>query len=309
MRIAERLDGRRVLITGVTGFVGEALLHRLLHDVPGPHPGRPGAPEGRAARPRPRSPALLAKPIFAESAERAGGVDALLGRHRGHRGRPHRPARPARTSTSSSHCAGDVSFDPPIQEAFDTNVLGVQALLQNGSRPSTTARAERGAPPVHYVHISTAYVGGRRRGPVPEGSLDHTVDWRAEAAAGTADGRAGRGRLALAQGAGAAAGPGRARPRPGRTAHRRDGRRAAPQDLGSRPAEARRPRAGPHAGLDRRLHVHQVDGRAGRRGARAGRRRAARRRGRSASCGRASSSPRCGRRTRGGSKASRWPSR
>ena len=82
------------------------------------------------------------------------------------------------------HCAGDVSFDPPIQEAFDTNVLGVQQLLRKIAEIDSR-RAERGAAPIHYVHISTAYVGGRRRGPVPEGPVDHTVEWRVEAAAGT----------------------------------------------------------------------------------------------------------------------------
>ena len=33
--LADRLDGATVLVTGATGFVGEALLHRLLTQVPG----------------------------------------------------------------------------------------------------------------------------------------------------------------------------------------------------------------------------------------------------------------------------------
>ena len=33
--VAERLDGQHVLITGVTGFVGEALLQLMLAEVPG----------------------------------------------------------------------------------------------------------------------------------------------------------------------------------------------------------------------------------------------------------------------------------
>jgi fatty acyl-CoA reductase len=181
VRLAERLDGRRVLITGVTGFVGEALLHRLLHDVPGitpvvlvrPKAGQPG---------RDRIAALLAKPIFKESADAAGGSDVLIERLEILEG--DLTALPELPDVDLVvHCAGDVSFDPPIYEAFDTNVLGVRALLERVAAVDA-ARAERGAPPIHYVHISTAYVGGRRRGPVPEGSLDHTVDWRAEAAAG-----------------------------------------------------------------------------------------------------------------------------
>jgi alcohol-forming fatty acyl-CoA reductase len=182
VRLAERLDGRRVLITGVTGFVGEALLHRLLHDVPGitpvvlvrPKAGQPG---------RDRIAGLLAKPIFAESVEQAGGAQALLAQIEIIEG--DLTALPDLPDVDLVvHCAGDVSFDPPIQEAFDTNVLGVQQLLQKVAAIDQ-ARAARGATPLHYVHISTAYVGGRRRGPVPEGPVDHTVDWRVEAAAGT----------------------------------------------------------------------------------------------------------------------------
>ncbi len=182
MRLAERLDGRRVLITGVTGFVGEALLHRLLHDVPGLTPvvlvrakaGQPGYD---------RIAALLTKSIFAESVERAGSVEALLGRIEIVEG--DLTALPDLPDVDLVvHCAGDVSFDPPIQEAFDTNVLGVQQLLERVARIDVE-RGRRGAPPVHYIHISTAYVGGRRRGPVPEGPVDHTVEWRVEAAAGT----------------------------------------------------------------------------------------------------------------------------
>jgi fatty acyl-CoA reductase len=181
VRLAERLDGRRVLITGVTGFVGEALLHRLLHDVPGitpvvlvrPKAGQPG---------RDRITQLLGKAIFAESAERAGGVDRLIEQLEIVEGDlTDLPELP--DVDLVVHCAGDVSFDPPIHEAFDTNVLGVQHLLERIAWIDA-ARAERGAAPVHYIHISTAYVGGRRRGPVPEGPVDHTVDWRAEAEAG-----------------------------------------------------------------------------------------------------------------------------
>ena len=35
MSLADQLAGKKVLVTGVTGFVGEALLHRILGDLPG----------------------------------------------------------------------------------------------------------------------------------------------------------------------------------------------------------------------------------------------------------------------------------
>src|SRR5690606_34130878 len=75
------------------------------------------------------------------------------------------------------HSASTVSFDPPIDDAFRTNVQGVAdlypAILDSAARP-------------HVVHISTAYVAGARRGSVPEASLDHSVQWRTELTAAQA---------------------------------------------------------------------------------------------------------------------------
>ncbi len=178
MRLRERLDGRRILLTGVTGFVGEALLQRLLTEVPGAQPVvlvRPKA--GQAGRDR--IAGLLAKPTFAAAASRVGGVEALLGSVRVLEGDlSDVPELPSDVDVVV-HCAGDVSFDPPIQDAFSTNVVGTHGLVKRVLEAS--ARAER---PIHYVHVSTAYVGGRRRGAVPERSVTHDVDWRVERDAG-----------------------------------------------------------------------------------------------------------------------------
>ncbi|GAA4981114.1 SDR family oxidoreductase [Kineococcus glutinatus] len=174
VRLADELDGKRLFLTGVTGFVGEALLQRLLVDLPGtrvvalvrPKPGQSG--EDRIRK-------LLRKPIFA-------GVDAdevLAGRLEVFEADlDDVPALPGDLDVVV-HCAGDVSFDPVIQEAFATNVHGTERLVQR-----VLEAGERTAGRIHYVHVSTAYVGGRRRGAVPERAVDHTVDWRTEAAAG-----------------------------------------------------------------------------------------------------------------------------
>src|SRR5205823_5332651 len=70
------------------------------------------------------------------------------------------------------HCAAAVSFDPPIDEGFQTNLLGAlnlyDGVVRSGSRP-------------HLVHVSTAYVAGVQKGVIPEATLDHRVDWRMEA--------------------------------------------------------------------------------------------------------------------------------
>src|SRR4051794_16458599 len=81
VRLREELDGRRILLTGVTGFVGEALLQRMLTDLPGVEPVLLVRPKtGQSGLDR--IAALLRKPTFAAAAERAGGVDRLLERVR-----------------------------------------------------------------------------------------------------------------------------------------------------------------------------------------------------------------------------------
>ncbi|PRY16799.1 SDR family oxidoreductase [Kineococcus rhizosphaerae] len=175
MRLAEQLDGKRFLLTGVTGFIGEALLQRLLVDLPGttvvalvrPKPGQSGEDRLRS---------LLRKPIF----RAAGDADDLLKtRVEALEGDlSNVPELPADIDVVV-HCAGDVSFDPLIQDAFTTNVVGTRALVER-----TLEANERGHGAVHYVHVSTAYVGGRRRGAVPERAVEHSVDWRSETESG-----------------------------------------------------------------------------------------------------------------------------
>ena len=79
------------------------------------------------------------------------------------------------------HCAGDVSFDPPVDEGFTTNVIGVRDLLDRIDEAQAASGRE-----IHYVHISTAYVAGRRRGSIPEASVEHDVDLETELAWGLA---------------------------------------------------------------------------------------------------------------------------
>ena len=95
---------------------------------------------------------------------------------------PNVPALPADLDIVV-HCAGDVSFDPPIDQAFTTNVVGTQALLERMLEAVTGEDGTRSKVP-HYVHISTAYTAGRRRGAIPEAPHEHTVDYRVETEAG-----------------------------------------------------------------------------------------------------------------------------
>jgi alcohol-forming fatty acyl-CoA reductase len=174
--VRETLAGRRMLLTGATGFVGEAVVERVLSDLPQTRlvllvRSRPGSTAQQ------RVEQLLAKPAFGPLRERIGadGVARLLEERITvlDGDLAHWPELPDDLDVVV-HCAGEVSFDPPIDGAFATNALGVEGLLTalhaSGSRP-------------HLVHMSTAYVNGLRKGPVAEGRLEHAVDWRSEAAA------------------------------------------------------------------------------------------------------------------------------
>ena len=182
--VAGRLAGRHLLLTGVTGFVGEALLHLLLHEVPDVRVSllvRPKGSTGGAAR----IAKLLEKPVFAQAVADAGGVEALLASRLGVVEGDLADVPPLPDDLDAVvHCAGDVSFDPPVDEAFTTNVVGTRDLLARVVEAGREAGRE-----VHYLHVSTAYVAGRRRGHVPEAPVEHDVDLEAELAWGLAQRR------------------------------------------------------------------------------------------------------------------------
>ena len=164
---------QQILLTGVTGFLGQAVLQALLESFPRVRVTVVIRPKG-AQTGRKRLEGLLRKPVFASWDERAGEgtaraafderVDVLEG------DLTDMPPITQHVDTVI-HSASSVSFDPPIDEAFRTNVGGArnlyEALLASGQDP-------------HVIHVSTAYVGGISKGLRQEGALVHDVDWRAE---------------------------------------------------------------------------------------------------------------------------------
>jgi HAD superfamily hydrolase (TIGR01490 family) len=190
--IPEALEGRRVAVTGATGFLGTALVERLLRSVPGcevlvlVRPGRRSSAADRVRREILNNDAFdglraaLGDRFDAEVGRRllvAGadvGVDGLALDDEG------------RALLAGSHVvihsAASVSFDTPLDAAVETNLLGparvAQALLD----------LHTGGELPHLVAVSTAYVAGGRRGDAPERLLADTpfspeVDWSAEVAA------------------------------------------------------------------------------------------------------------------------------
>jgi alcohol-forming fatty acyl-CoA reductase len=173
--IVRRLSGARVLLTGVTGFLGQVVFERLLRDLPDTRVVLLVRSQiGSTSRERVEY--LLRKPSFDSLRGRIGddGLRGLLDERVEVVDGDFSQAIPELPGDLDVviHSAATVLFDPPIDEGFQTNLLGARNLylgvIQGGSRPA-------------LVHVSTAYVAGVTKGVVPETTLDHRVDWRTEA--------------------------------------------------------------------------------------------------------------------------------
>ncbi|KRV50508.1 haloacid dehalogenase [Wenjunlia vitaminophila] len=172
------LGGSHILLTGATGFIGQALLERLLSGYPETRVSVIVRPRGNGTA-QDRFTRLLRKDVFRTWREKLGADEAIaqaLERVNVLEGDLGTAEIPGDVDVAI-HCASTVSFDPPIDEAFSTNVSGAVSLYEK------LAQQER---PPHVVHISTAYVSSGGRGLIHEGRLTHDVDWRTELALGLA---------------------------------------------------------------------------------------------------------------------------
>ncbi|MDQ3978243.1 MAG: HAD-IB family phosphatase [Actinomycetota bacterium] len=184
--IRDALAGRRIAITGATGFLGTALVERLLRAVPDcelvlvVRPGRRSAPADRARREIFGNDAFkrlkgeLGDRFGAEVARRVtvvGGDVSVDGLGLDGEGRAAFTA-----CDTVLHSAAQVSFDAPIDQAVETNLLGPVRVID--------VLKEAGVTP-HVITVSTAYVAGTRRGRAPEAPLSDTpfsteVAWQGE---------------------------------------------------------------------------------------------------------------------------------
>ena len=188
--IAEALDGKRILITGTTGFLGTAILERLLRAVPGcevvllVRPGRRTTAAQRVAREVLRNDAFdrLRAELGAEGYKAM--TDRRVGVVGGDVGTDGLGLDDAGREALAScdvviHSAATVAFDSPLDSAVEVNLLGPMRVAE-----AITAAGS----PAHLVAVSTCYVAGNRRGRAPElpvfdQPFTPDVSWRAEVAA------------------------------------------------------------------------------------------------------------------------------
>ena len=184
--ISESLSGKRIAITGSTGFLGTALVERLLRGVPDcelvllVRPNRRSSAQRRVEREILRNDAFdILRSQWGEEFDTIceQRISVVSGDVTSDGLGLNEDDRHLFTSCDVViHSAATVSFDSPLDSSIEINLLGpnriIQLLKDMEVRP-------------HLVAVSTCYVAGNRRGAANEELLAGTpfqvdVDWRAE---------------------------------------------------------------------------------------------------------------------------------
>src|ERR1700677_2585391 len=186
MPIGRDLRAKRFFITGSTGFLGTALVERILRCVPEAEitvlvrPGRRADAAARLAREIIRNDCFnrlreeLGDEFAAEVARRVKAVPGDVGQDGLGLDDAGRAALAA--SDIVIHSAATVSFDAPLTQAVEINLLGPSRV---GAAVAETGSA------THLVAVSTAYVASTHQGEAKEELLSENrftldVPWEAE---------------------------------------------------------------------------------------------------------------------------------
>ena len=190
--IRQNLANKRIAITGSTGFVGTALVERLLRAVPEcelvllVRPSKRHDVTERVRREIFKNDAF--DRLRAELKDTAEPFEAMVARRvRAVAGDVSSDGlglgdEDLSTVTSCDiviHSAAAVAFDSPLDSAVEINLLGPKRIADTLNAAGVTP---------HLVAVSTCYVAGNRRGSAPEelvseGPFDLGLSWRKEVAA------------------------------------------------------------------------------------------------------------------------------
>lgn len=203
--IRQNLSNKRIAITGATGFLGTALVERLLRKVPDCELVLMVRPRRRGALHRVERD-ILRNDAFAQlrqSLEDGGGesfeemcarrITAVSGDvSLDGLGLNTQDMAVLATCDVVIHSAATVSFDAAIDEAVEINLLGpsrvAKTIIESAKlRERQTRGGLAAGEAAHLIAVSTCYVAGSRRGSAPEELTDESpffvdVDWQSEVA-------------------------------------------------------------------------------------------------------------------------------
>lgn len=177
--IAARLAGRRLFITGATGFLGTALVERVVRCVPDCHvtvlvrPTRRLDAAARAQRDIVRNDCFdrLRHELGDRfDAEMAGRLDAVAGDvGLDGLGLDDEGRRALAGADVVVHSAATVAFDAAFDMAVNVNLLGPSRVAAAiAAVKALRSELVPGASPTHLVTVSTAYVAGTHQGHATE---------------------------------------------------------------------------------------------------------------------------------------------
>jgi HAD superfamily hydrolase (TIGR01490 family) len=196
--IVDRLSGKSIFITGSTGFLGTALVEKLLRTVPDcrlyllTRPGRTSTAAERIQKEILKNDCFeLLRQTYGErfDLDVASKIHPISGDvmsdglNLGDQDR-----KLVAQCDIFIHSAASVSFDSPLDQAVAVNLCGPRRVAET----VIASRKDSGVTkPVHFIAISTAYVAGSRRGLSPELPLSETpfsieLDWHSEVRAARA---------------------------------------------------------------------------------------------------------------------------
>lgn len=189
--IGQSLAGKRIFLTGGTGFVGTAFAERVLHNLPDTElvilirPGRRATADDRMRR------EILNNNCFDSLKEELGKegfqkhiasrISAVAGDvSKDGLGLDEDGLLILGSCDVAVHSAATVSFDAPLDSAIEVNLLGPSRVAETYRKALETA-GRKGK----MVSVSTAYVAGSRKGKAFEVSLKDSplypdLPWRQE---------------------------------------------------------------------------------------------------------------------------------